>query len=130
MALLPEEFPLVLTVFMVMGAWRISRSRVLTRRAEAIGFMDQLQDRLADGRAVLVAALAWSLAWKGASLWRAARNGSKPWFATLLLSNTLGVLDAIYVFGVDRRRVDEALAEREILAETGEPVQSGHPQET
>ena len=62
------------------------------------------------GRAVLVAALAWSLAWKGASLWRAARNGSKPWFATLLLSNTLGVLDAIYVFGVDRRRVDEALA--------------------
>jgi Ca2+-transporting ATPase len=36
MAILPEEFPLVLTVFMVMGAWRISKSRVLTRRAEAI----------------------------------------------------------------------------------------------
>ncbi|MEO8063507.1 MAG: cation-translocating P-type ATPase [Pseudomonadota bacterium] len=36
MALLPEEFPLVLTVFMVMGAWRLSRSRVLTRRASAI----------------------------------------------------------------------------------------------
>jgi Ca2+-transporting ATPase len=36
MALLPEEFPLVLTVFMVMGAWRLSRSRVLTRRATAI----------------------------------------------------------------------------------------------
>src|SRR5262249_41059822 len=36
MAMLPEEFPLVLTVFMVMGAWRLSRSRVLTRRAAAI----------------------------------------------------------------------------------------------
>ena len=36
MALLPEEFPLVLTVFMVMGAWRISKERVLTRRASAI----------------------------------------------------------------------------------------------
>ncbi|HVY79824.1 MAG TPA: cation-translocating P-type ATPase [Steroidobacteraceae bacterium] len=36
MSLLPEEFPLVLTVFMVMGAWRLSRSRVLTRRATAI----------------------------------------------------------------------------------------------
>src|SRR5581483_2122552 len=36
MSLLPEEFPLVLTVFMVMGAWRISRARVLTRRAGAI----------------------------------------------------------------------------------------------
>jgi Ca2+-transporting ATPase len=36
MAMLPEEFPLVLTVFMVMGAWRISRARVLTRRSAAI----------------------------------------------------------------------------------------------
>jgi Ca2+-transporting ATPase len=36
MSMLPEEFPLVLTVFMVMGAWRISRARVLTRRAATI----------------------------------------------------------------------------------------------
>ena len=36
MSLLPEEFPLVVAVFMAMGAWRISRARVLTRRAAAI----------------------------------------------------------------------------------------------
>jgi Ca2+-transporting ATPase len=36
MSLLPEEFPLVMAVFMAMGAWRISRVRVLTRRASAI----------------------------------------------------------------------------------------------
>jgi P-type Ca2+ transporter type 2C len=30
MSMLPEEFPVVLTVFMAMGAWRISRARVLT----------------------------------------------------------------------------------------------------
>ncbi|MHB8816665.1 MAG: cation-translocating P-type ATPase, partial [Steroidobacteraceae bacterium] len=36
MSMLPEEFPLVLTVFMVMGAWRLSRSKVLTRRPAAI----------------------------------------------------------------------------------------------
>ena len=36
MSLLPEEFPLVLSVFMVMGAWRLSSSRILTRRASAI----------------------------------------------------------------------------------------------
>ena len=36
MAMLPEEFPLILTVFMVMGAWRLSRHRVLTRRAATI----------------------------------------------------------------------------------------------
>jgi Ca2+-transporting ATPase len=36
MSMLPEEFPVVLTVFMAMGAWRISQVRVLTRRASAI----------------------------------------------------------------------------------------------
>ena len=32
MATLPEEFPVVLTIFLAMGAWRISRKKVLTRR--------------------------------------------------------------------------------------------------
>ena len=36
MSMLPEEFPLVLTVFTVMGARRIARAGVLTRRAAAI----------------------------------------------------------------------------------------------
>ena len=36
MAMLPEEFVLILTVFMAMGAWRLSRQRVLTRRAAVI----------------------------------------------------------------------------------------------
>src|SRR5512142_107602 len=36
MATLPEEFPVVLTVFLALGAWRISRANVLTRRMPAI----------------------------------------------------------------------------------------------
>ncbi|MGZ6988163.1 MAG: cation-translocating P-type ATPase, partial [Thermoanaerobaculia bacterium] len=36
MALVPEEFPVILTVFLALGAWRISRRHVLTRRAAAI----------------------------------------------------------------------------------------------
>ncbi|MEG3175446.1 HAD-IC family P-type ATPase [Sphingomonas sp. RB3P16] len=36
MAMLPEEFPVVLTVFLAMGAWRIGAVGVLTRRAAAI----------------------------------------------------------------------------------------------
>ena len=36
MALLPEEFPVVLTVFLALGAWRLSERRVLTRRMPAI----------------------------------------------------------------------------------------------
>ena len=36
MAILPEEFPVVLTVFLALGAWRIARHGVLTRRMPAI----------------------------------------------------------------------------------------------
>ena len=36
MSMLPQEFPVVLTIFMAMGAMRMSRERVLTRRAAAI----------------------------------------------------------------------------------------------
>lgn len=36
MSILPEEYPVVLTVFMAMGAWRISKHRVLTRRAHTV----------------------------------------------------------------------------------------------
>ena len=36
MASLPEEFPVILSVFMALGAWRISRRNVLTRRLDAI----------------------------------------------------------------------------------------------
>jgi Ca2+-transporting ATPase len=36
MAMLPEEFPVVLTIFMAVGAWRISKKKVLTRKPSAI----------------------------------------------------------------------------------------------
>ena len=36
MALLPEEFPVVLTIFLALGAWRIAQRHVLTRRMPAI----------------------------------------------------------------------------------------------
>ncbi|MEW6349459.1 MAG: cation-translocating P-type ATPase [Thermodesulfobacteriota bacterium] len=36
MAMLPEEFPVVLTVFLALGAWRMSRKQVLTRRVPVV----------------------------------------------------------------------------------------------
>ena len=35
-SMVPEEFPVVLTVFLALGAWRMSRQKVLTRRMPAI----------------------------------------------------------------------------------------------
>lgn len=36
MAILPEEFPVVLTIFLALGAWRISKKQVLARRINAV----------------------------------------------------------------------------------------------
>jgi Ca2+-transporting ATPase len=36
MGLLPEEFPVVLTIFLALGAWRLSQQGILTRRMPAI----------------------------------------------------------------------------------------------
>jgi Ca2+-transporting ATPase len=36
MAVLPEEFPVILTIFMALGAWRMSKAKVLTRKPSAI----------------------------------------------------------------------------------------------
>jgi Ca2+-transporting ATPase len=36
MAILPEEFPVVLTIFLALGSWRLAQNRVLTRKPSAI----------------------------------------------------------------------------------------------
>ncbi len=36
MAILPEEIPVILSVFLALGAWRISKQKVLTRRVSAV----------------------------------------------------------------------------------------------
>jgi len=41
----------------------------------------------------------WSFVWKGWALWRAARNESLTWYIVLLIVNTLGILEIIYIFG-------------------------------
>ena len=55
-------------------------------------------------RGLFLAAVVSSLGWKGASLWQAARDGRKSWFVTLLVTNSLGILDAIYLFKISDAR--------------------------
>ena len=45
---------------------------------------------------VLVVAL-WSIVLKGFALWHAARGGQKAWFIALLIINTLGILEIVYL---------------------------------
>ncbi len=48
--------------------------------------------------AILVPLLTWSLIWKGLALWRAARKNEPYWFLALLLINTLGILEILYLY--------------------------------
>ena len=45
----------------------------------------------------------WSLYWKARALWRAARLGEKGWFVALLLINTAGILDILYLYIFSKR---------------------------
>lgn len=42
--------------------------------------------------------IGWVLFWKGLALWRAARNNQQGWFIAILILNTLGVLEILYLF--------------------------------
>lgn len=46
----------------------------------------------------LIPLMVWSIFWKGWALWRAAKNDSKPWFVALLVINTMGILEILYIF--------------------------------
>jgi methionyl-tRNA synthetase len=41
--------------------------------------------------------IAWTIIIKGCALWNAARGGQKGWFIALLVVNTLGILEVIYL---------------------------------
>lgn len=46
----------------------------------------------------IIPLMIWSLAWKGYALWKAAKADSKPWFIALLLINTMGILEILYIY--------------------------------
>jgi len=57
---------------------------------------------------VIVLVLLWTLPWKAAALWRSARRAQLGWFLTMLVLNTLGILEIVYlVFFSDKQLAQE-----------------------
>ena len=54
----------------------------------------------------------WSLLWKGMALWRAGRRGDKVWFVLLLVVNTMGILEILYLFVFSKEKQNEITDER------------------
>jgi len=40
----------------------------------------------------------WSLIWKGLALWKSSKRNQLVWFIVLLVLNTVGILEILYIF--------------------------------
>jgi Family of unknown function (DUF5652) len=59
---------------------------------------------LSPGVKLLLAVLViWSIIWKGVALWKAARNSHTAWYVIMLIVNTVGILEIIYIFGFSKK---------------------------
>ncbi len=47
---------------------------------------------------LIMALLIWSMLWKSLALWRAVKGNQRYWFVGLLLINSFGILEIIYLF--------------------------------
>ncbi|MCX6746478.1 MAG: DUF5652 family protein [Candidatus Parcubacteria bacterium] len=56
---------------------------------------------------LLILALIWSLIWKGLALWKSARRGEEGWFIVLLVVNTLGILEILYLYVFSQKKKKE-----------------------
>ncbi len=63
--------------------------------------------------AIIIPLVLWSLVWKGFALWRAATRRDKVWFIVLLILNTAGLLEILYLFVFSKRELKATPAEHE-----------------
>jgi hypothetical protein len=46
----------------------------------------------------------WTVVWKGIALWRASSNRQMIWFVVMLLANTVGILEIVYIFFFSKKK--------------------------
>lgn len=54
----------------------------------------------------LALVILWSLVWKGLALWKSARKNSPVWFVIILVINTMGLLEILYLFVFSKIKLD------------------------
>ncbi len=59
--------------------------------------VDTLSQLLNFNNPIFYVIIIWSLIWKGIALWHAGRNKQLAWFVALLIVNTVGILEIIYL---------------------------------
>jgi hypothetical protein len=54
---------------------------------------------------LLLVLYAWSLLWKGIALWNSSKHNQRNWFIVMLVINTVGILEIIYLFGFAKKKM-------------------------
>ena len=63
---------------------------------------------LSTGNIILILVIIlWVLPWKIYSLWTASKNNHRTWFVILVIVNTFGILEIIYIFAVAKKKWSE-----------------------
>ncbi len=65
-----------------------------------------------------VPVMIWVLFWKGCALWFAVKNEKKWWFLALLVLNTFGLLEIVYIFIISKKNltdIKELFSKKETL---------------
>jgi hypothetical protein len=65
----------------------------------------------------------WTIVWKGLALWHAARREERWWFLALLVLNTAGILEIVYLFAVAKMKVDELWPKGKAVPVAAKPVE-------
>ena len=53
----------------------------------------------------------WTLIWKGIALWQSSQHNQRNWFIALLIVNTFGILEIVYLFYFQRKKVNKSANE-------------------
>lgn len=70
---------------------------------------------------LIILIIIWVLVWKGFALWRAARLNHMIWFLLILVINTFGVLEIIYLL-FSKHSAENKIKEDEIKTKTNQKI--------
>lgn len=63
---------------------------------------------------IVLVLVVWSLTWKGLALWKAAQSEEKIWYIVMLILNTVGILEILYLYVFSNRpTADQPRVEKE-----------------
>ena len=86
--------------------------------------MEKILEVIISNPWLIVIVLLWTLPWKAAALWRAARRAQFGWFLTMIVLNSLGILEILYIFIFSKKKKKEEVQSSPVFQDKARPYQN------